>query len=221
VTATAGAFLVGLAGTVPVDIGLWIDPTFKKSVSDGFRQPGLVVLLKYGYASWLTVYFFLSTFSVKHAELKEGATWGIFIILFDFLQSFSALATIFYLGFVNSSAAHDSRHGFIVANSAIFVISFFSWLIFAYSSDGKWNGSYLRKRSKLNSLRWFGMSLSLLGSTCAIFGHPGDEGSAAFFVLWASFLGLLGVLGTYGWMVCYRSARFMVESWSSSSEKSE
>ncbi len=56
VTATAGAFLVGLAGTVPIDLGFWIDPAFKRTSPDGLRQPWLVLILKYGYATWLTVY---------------------------------------------------------------------------------------------------------------------------------------------------------------------
>jgi hypothetical protein len=212
VTATAGAFLLGLAATAPVDLGVWLDPAFKPP---GGRQAGFVLLLKYGYAFWLMVYFFLSTFSIKHAKLEEKTAWGIFIILFDLLQSSAALATIFFLGFVNPLAAHDSRHGFIVANGAIFLITLSSWLIFASSTHGVWKKVFLLRGSRINILRWSGMILSALAFCFAWGRYSSEEGSASFLVLWATFLGLLAVLGRYGWMVCRYRLKFIVDypSW--------
>lgn len=161
IAGTAGAFLSGLARTIPLDL----DPTIRhQSPQGGSFVSGSVHALRYGYAAWLLVYFFLSTFSLRQRKPSANHQNDVIDIFFDLLQSGAALTALFYLGFVNRGIAdgNDPITGFRFANGAILLICSVAWLLFSAWPDGQqWPG--LLSVTRINFLRWCGVVLSAAG----------------------------------------------------------
>jgi hypothetical protein len=178
VAGTAGAFLSALSRNLPLDI---------QTVSSTPDWPyTLDLFLRYGYAWWLLVYFFMSSFSTEEEvdHLKKD-------LMYDVVQSVFSLGAIYCLGFVSRDSP-DLRHhwfiGYLGANAAIFLIGGLSLAMF-HDDKTEW----------INALRLSAAVIAAIGMGVSI--ADGVSGASPSGMHLLRFAGLQALL----WMIllCY------------------
>lgn len=120
----AGAFFAGIAHSIPVD---YKTLTFTNYIwKDTFDA-----VLRYGYMSWLMVYFFITTFDTDEDEGGRGREpHKGKEIFYDITQSIAATFAVFTLGPPAVATAHHGTGDFVVANIVILVISLSAFVLF-------------------------------------------------------------------------------------------
>ena len=166
VAGTMGAFFTAFARNLPGHLGQIGWP-----IDVGYT---LNIYLRYGYLLWLLLYFFASNLRVQ----SRGNEPDRHDILFDVVQSASALTAAYFLDFITTSE-HRGVAVFAWPNAAIIVISGLALCLF--KGDGK------------QTIRVAGFLLALVSATFAILGtnHPSKVMGALtvllallFVVLW-------------------------------------
>jgi len=161
VAGTLGAFFAALANNIPTHVR---QLTGSLPITDSIFDRSL----RYGYLLWFLVYFFVSNLHIDDSTVRYRD------IVYDVVQSFLSLTSLYFLGFVRPDTSY--RLGaYAITNAGILAICLLAIAWFRSQPKAKEYG--------INRLRWAGALLSGISLLLALLGTFGRSLLVAFLIL--------------------------------------